>query len=275
MEIYTFMVKYFYVIIFLFITIIIVLAIKRNALNPQKLEFVTQEENEELLFLIREINQNNDRIHSLSYSKVKIYLKKGFWIKTKAKLYFKQEKNIRIIIENFFGKQIDIGSNEELFWFWSSYMTPPTYYFSRHQDLNKTNLKTPLNPNWIIESMGFKSIEVKNIVFIKTEQYQGIKQIRSSSSGENISIITLIDPLKRIVVKKFLCDSDNQVIATVEYKNYISIDDIKIPDHIIINWYSENIFMEWKITEIKLNIPIKEDIWIMPKSNNSVSLSEN
>lgn len=275
MEIYTFMVKYFYVIIFLFITIIIVLAIKRNALNPQKLEFVTQEENEELLFLIRKINQNNDRIHSLSYSKVKIYLKKGFWIKTKAKLYFKQEKNIRIIIENFFGKQIDIGSNEELFWFWSSFMTPPTYYFSRHQDLNKTNLKTPLNPNWIIESMGFKSIEVKNIVFIKTEQYQGIKQIRSSSSGENISIITLIDPLKRIVVKKFLCDSDNQVIATVEYKNYISIDDIKIPDHIIINCYSENIFMEWKITEIKLNIPIKEDIWIMPKSNNSVSLSEN
>lgn len=275
MEIYTFMVKYFYVIIFLFITIIIVLAIKRNALSPQKLEFVTQEENEELLFLIREINQNNDRIHSLSYSKVKIYLKKGFWIKTKAKLYFKQEKNIRIIIENFFGKQIDIGSNEELFWFWSSYMTPPTYYFSRHQDLNKTNLKTPLNPNWIIESMGFKSIEVKNIVFIKTEQYQGIKQIRSSSSGENISIITLIDPLKRIVVKRFLCDSDNQVIATVEYKNYISIDDIKIPDHIIINWYSENIFMDWKITEIKLNIPIKEDIWIMPKSNNSVSLSEN
>ena len=257
------MIKYL-LIIFLFLCLIIVFLLKQNPTQPLKISTIPQDSDQKLIFCVKKINENTKKIFSLNYKNIKIRLVKGFYFKTKGELYFERNKKLRMIISNLTGKQMDIGSNEDIFWFWSKYMEPPIYYFSKHQNLIKINLKAPLCPEWIIESMGLKEIDIKNSSFIKTKNYQGIKTLKTGISEENFNIFTLIDTDKNVVVLRYLCDLEDNIIVSVEYKNYIYVKEIQIPTHFIINWHQENIFMEWEVFNAELNESIKKNIWKMP-----------
>jgi len=246
------MAKYFYIIILFFI-IIGLLVVKKDVQKHCETSFYSVKENTELIASIEKINKNIDAINYLFYKNIKIKLKNGLLFNAKAKLSFKKDDNIRIVVDNFFGKQMDIGSNKELFWFWSKYNDPPFHYIFKHKDLKEANLKAFLAPEWILESMGFKKISVENIVFVESiGKGKGIKQLRKSPSGENISIITLINTEKNFVTGRYLLNDNQDIIASVEYKSYFVANDISVPDKIIV--FFENIFMEWTISDIKINV---------------------
>lgn len=260
--------KYF-IILFLFCLIFLILIFKFEKTsfpqNHQKIQILIKSNDKEVVEFVKRYNQNIQKIRTLIYKKIIVRFQKSIFLKAKADLFFKKNNNVRIIINGLMSKQMDIGSNEEIFWFWSKHIDPPCYYYSNHNDLGKTCLKTPLNPDWLIESMGLKEISIQDIEFVEINGEKGLKQNKFGTFGEKINVFTLIDLEKDIVLKRYLCDSENNVIASVDYVDYLSIHGINIPNKLEISWFDEEIFMTWDITDIEVNIEIPAETWSMPE----------
>jgi len=247
------MIWYFCIIILFFIIISLSILKEQVPPAPENFEKVSSyQENKDLLAGIEKINDNLKKIDSLAYKRVKIKLKNEL-LEAKAKLFFKKEKDLKFVVYSVFGKQMNIESNQEEFWFSSNYVHPPIFYFCKYQDLKESNLKTPLCPEWILESMGLKKISQDNIILVKNNSKIGIKQFKTNSFGENISIVTIIDPINQVVTERYLINDKNETLASVEYKNYQSVNGIIVPNRFIISWYQENIFMEWKVYDFEVN----------------------
>jgi hypothetical protein len=230
------------------------------------------------LSLIRAINNANSRVKSLYYTDIKIQLSQNIAIRAKGKLFFQKDKFLRIFINHsLFGQEMDIGSNKDFFWFWSKRMTPAALFYAHHKDLDKTMLKTPLNPDWLLESFGITQLPEKNIEFVKCGFFQGIIQYKVSALGENVFIVTLLDPKINAIAGKYLYREDGNLLAGVEFKSFKKCDKIGaiIPTSLRITWPEENIYMDWDMSGVGVNQCIDPNNWELPYYKQTINMAEN
>ena len=121
--------------------------------------------------IVNRINNKNKKINSILIKNMPIKAKNGrMTFKLTGDLAHSKDKFFRFIVTSkITGKEMDIGSNNDIFWFWSKRISPPALYFSKHEDLWKTNLKTPLNPAWMIESLNINLIDQNNQIIFKQD----------------------------------------------------------------------------------------------------------
>jgi hypothetical protein len=62
---------------------------------------------------------------------------------------------------NWTGPELDLGSNQELFWFWAARNTPPQVMYARHDRfaLSRTRDVLPVEPTWLVEALGLVEID--------------------------------------------------------------------------------------------------------------------
>jgi hypothetical protein len=62
---------------------------------------------------------------------------------------------------NWTGPELDLGSNQELFWFWAARSTPPQVLFARHDRfaLSRARDILPVEPVWLVEALGLVEID--------------------------------------------------------------------------------------------------------------------
>ena len=55
-----------------------------------------------------------------------------------------------------FGPEVDLGSNDQLFWFWIKRNQPPAVYVCRHDQFptSRARQMIPIDPNWLVEALG-------------------------------------------------------------------------------------------------------------------------
>jgi len=66
------------------------------------------------------------------------------------------------------GTEFDLGSNDELFWFWVKRDVPKAIYYARHEEFANSPTRgiLPIEPEWLIEALGI--IELK-----ETDTHEG------------------------------------------------------------------------------------------------------
>jgi hypothetical protein len=233
------------------------------------------ESKEKLEKSIERINSRNKKIKSITAEGIRIKVNQKTSVNVFGNLSMEKQKNFRLKIwHSMTGIEMDIGSNEEIFWFWSKRMTPPALYFAKHENTNKTMLKAPLNPMWIMQSLGLNSIDLKNKEFKKIEDNWAIVEKSISSTGDLVKIAILIDANKDLILGNYLYDKNFKLIASSEIKNYTidSKTNSLVPKDILIIWYDENISMECKFSKIQTNLSIKEQHWEKPFVKNSLEI---
>ncbi len=70
------------------------------------------------------------------------------------------------------GTEIDLGSNDELFWFWVKRSDPKAIYYARHEEFENCPVRTviPIEPEWLIETLGL--VELK-----ETDPHEGPRRV--------------------------------------------------------------------------------------------------
>ena len=55
------------------------------------------------------------------------------------------------------GDEVDMGSNDELFWFWVKRNEPPALYYARHNQFagSAAQQLMPIEPQWLLDAIGF------------------------------------------------------------------------------------------------------------------------
>lgn len=212
----------------------------------------------EIFETIQEINKKNEAIKSIFVKKMPITIQQGSMKgKVFGELAMEKPKNFRLKISHeIFGDEMDVGSNDKIFWFWSKRLNPPVLNYANHENFKKANLKTILSPNWMLECLNSEKICTENIEIGKFKNFWLILENR-----EELTIVTLIEPDKKQVAGRYLYNDKGKMIASAEYSNYKD----GIPKNILIIWYEERIVMNWDLSGIKINSDINHILWKMPE----------
>ncbi len=215
-------------------------------------------------------NQRNKEITNFSCKKIKIIVWQGkLPIKLRGEIFFEKEKNFRMKIQSLVDYEGDIGSNQEVFWFWFKRMKPSALHFAKHEDLQKTKLRTPFNPYWIMQTLGFNEITLnESSKILETSENWLIEDITKDSNNKTTLKITFLDKKFGRIKGYVLQDKQKTIAASV----ILEYQDMIIPKKILYAWYEENIFMLLEFEEYETNRVIDPKMWIMPSSNKIIDM---
>ena len=230
------------------------------------------EKTHEIFGVIRNINDRNAKIQSVYVPNINIKLKQKTTAKVEGTLYFQKEKRFRLTVRSVLGQEMDIGSNDTHFRFWSKRMNPPHLFYAKHEDLNRAMLKTPLNPAWLLESMVLGNLDSENIEVGKFKENWVILQKRKGASGEEVVVATLINSKTNTIMGNYLYNAQGKMIASSEILDYYQINEAYIPKNIYITWYEEGVIMEWSIGQPQVNIQIPNNTWQIPNIPQKVEM---
>lgn len=174
----------------------------------------------------------------------------------KGFIYYEKPNKFRLILNLKSNKEIDIGSNEKLYWFWYEKFSKKVHYWKR----NSTSDVIPeFHPDFIkqIIDLDFKKLN---------EDYQNVNYLII-----NNQIIKKVLTIKNKKIQCFFYE-DNKEILNFEIAELKDDEKYIIPELIVLNSKSLG-SIAIKIKDIKINEKIEESVWEMPKIN-SINISK-
>jgi len=122
------------------------------------------------------------------------------------------------------GAEIDIGSNDELFWFWVRRNQPPALYFCRHDQFATSPVRRtiPIEPAWLIEALGVARLDPAlphQGPFPAGKGRIAMRTIRETPEGQTMKV-TVIDAGHGVVLEQHLYDCRSQLQASAVEGRY-------------------------------------------------------
>jgi hypothetical protein len=224
--------------------------------------------------LLSHMNARNALIENILYPHVVIKTENiRLGAELNANLMFEKPLKFRMMVYSFFGKESDIGSNDEVFWFWSKRMDPPALFYAKHEDLYKTRLKTPFHPAWIREIIGVSAIDLDNLTIFKQDDFLVLMKHKMGILGEPILRVYLIDPLKMTFKGHYIYKTDGSLVASAEVLEYYEVNGYFLPKVISTNWAEEGLKSKWIMDCPVINTKIDPSNWKCDNYKNRIDLN--
>ncbi len=208
------------------------------------------------------INANSARVQSFSASRGAIAIA-GFPA-LRANLAFQREKNFRLRGEtSITGPEVDLGSNNDEFWFWIRRAQPPALYYCRHDRYATSNARQilPVNPIWLIEALGVVTFDPTWTHVGPASVGSGRIEIRStqppSMSLEPLTRILVIDETRATVLEQHLYDYRGARLATAKLSKHQhdQASGVTMPRSVEIDWPATQFKITIELTELQINQP--------------------
>ena len=102
--------------------------------------------------IVAAVNDNTSRVRSGVASKA--YLTVPGAMRLSADLAFEMPRRFRLQAGTpMTGPELDVGSNDELFWLWVRRAQPPAMFYCRHDQFAASNARRimPVEPEWLLQ----------------------------------------------------------------------------------------------------------------------------
>ena len=166
--------------------------------------------------VINVVNGNSSRIQSFSTNQASIS-GRGFPT-LRANLAFQRPRRFRLRADYaVMGTELDVGSNDELFWFWAKRDQPPAMYYCRHEQLANCQARQmlPLDPAWLIEALGVAefdpSLPHQGPTPLPNDRLR-IDTIRNTPDGP-VAKVTIVDGSQGWVLEQWVYDVRGRPVA--------------------------------------------------------------
>ncbi|HZZ72230.1 MAG TPA: hypothetical protein VFE24_08245 [Pirellulales bacterium] len=221
-----------------------------------------------------ELAVNTNSAHVLSLDAPNASLSGTGFPTLRTSLAFDRPRRIRMRAETgFTGPEVDLGSNDELFWFWVKRSTPPALYFCRHDQLAISNFRQimPVEPEWLIEALGVTTFDPAVTSQGPFPVHGGRLEIRSprSSAAGNFTKITVVDEKTAIVLEQHLYDAKGTRIATAMTSNprYFPEYQASMPQQVDIEWPANQVHLHLDLNDYQLNTlhNVPSPLWQKPE----------
>ena len=160
--------------------------------------------------VIQAVNQNNSRIHSFTANNA--MLSGPGWPTLRASVAFERPNRLRLVgATSLTGREIDLGSNDQLFWFWVRRNQPAAIFFARHDQFAASPMRQtiPIEPAWLMEALGTTELD-------PALPYQGprplagdrleIRSIRETPGGPATKV-TILDAGRAWILEQYMLDA--------------------------------------------------------------------
>lgn len=217
--------------------------------------------------IITTINENSDRVDSLYTTNAT--LKVPALPTIKANLAFERDRRFRLFAETALaGTAVDLGSNDDGFWFSASQNNPPTIYFCRHDDFPTSPARQALSvePTWLIEALGVVHFDPADQQYGPFPRQDGKLELRTET--RDWKRITIVDPERGWVLEQHAYDSDGKLIASAVAKNHQRdpISEATLPRTVEVHWPAMELRLTLQLEGLQINsLPSEHQLWAMPQ----------
>ncbi len=172
------------------------------------------------------------------------------------------------------GTEMDLGSNDDLFWVWIKRQQPPGIYYARHDEFASSPVRrlAPIEPDWLINALGV-------VEFDPNSQHEGPYQrgenqwaVRSTTQTPNGKVTreAVIDGTYGWVLEQSLFDERGSMIATSQASQYkwYPEEQVSLPSKVEVKLPASNLAFQIYVPNYQINrLDVDPTVlWSMPRT---------
>jgi hypothetical protein len=229
--------------------------------------------------VIQVVNHNNSQIQSFQANDAS--LSGNGFMTLRARVAFQrtspsQGSRFRLLAGTGFGDELDLGSNEELFWFWMRREQPPAVYYCRHDQFASSQAQRvlPVQPDWLIDAMGVGEIDPalphQGPYRLPNDQLK-IETIRNTPAGP-MTKVTILDGSQGWILEQHMVDARGQTLVSSRCSQYRidPLTNLAMPTVVQINCPSQKFSMQIDLGKPRINVPLgNAELWSLPNYPNT------
>lgn len=171
------------------------------------------------------------------------------------------------------GPELDLGSNDNMYWMWLKREQPATVYFGRHDVPAHAQFGSflPVPPQWLVETLGLVSLDPNAIYSSPVRQPNGRWELRTSAMGiyDRLTRVLTIDETRGWIWEQHLYDSRNMLVASAyctEHR-YLESLGVSLPHRVEIQLPAAQVQFavlvdEWRVNQLSA---AGDQLWAMPR----------
>jgi hypothetical protein len=231
--------------------------------------------------IVAAVNQNSSRIQSLTATGVTITIPDMLGLPLlSGNMAAERPGRFRLTAGTIAGQELDIGSNDELFWMWVRRNQPPAVYFCRHTQFANSNIRQfmPIEPSWLLAAVGIVDIDPASVFDgpLPSARGQGTVELRSwlpSASGR-LQRVTVIDARRAWVIEQDVYDPSGTTLlasARADSHRYYEREQVSLPDRVTVQLPTANLRMTINLGPMQINqlAPNSTQLWTLPTYDGS------
>lgn len=170
------------------------------------------------------------------------------------------------------GNELDLGSNDDLFWLWIRRHEPPVMLFCRHDQYAQSSARRllPIRADWMPELLGLVSFNAADSHEGPFPLADGRLEIRSrltSPDGELLKS-TLVDGTTGLILEQHLFTPTGERLASVKTTQH-RVDPTSgaaLPRKVDVSWPASDVNFTLELKAVTTNMPTSDpgQLWQMP-----------
>src|SRR3954452_1417325 len=226
--------------------------------------------------IVAAVNQNSSRVRSITATGVTITIPDMLGLPLlSGNMAAERPGRFRLTAGTIAGQELDIGSNDELFWVWVRRNQPPAVYFCRHAQFANSNIRQfmPIEPSWLLAAMGIVDIDPASVFDgpLPSARGQGTLELRSwlSSASGRLQRVTVVDARRALVIEQDIYDPSGTTLlasARADSHRYYPIEQVSLPDRVTVQLPTANLRMTINLGVVQINqlSPNNGQLWTLP-----------
>jgi hypothetical protein len=221
--------------------------------------------------VIQVVNNNSSQIRSFSAPQATL---SGTGFPTlQASVAYERPQRLRLRAgTGLTGPELDLGSNDELFWFWGRRNQPPGLYYCRHAQFASSPVRQTLliDPYWLIEALGVAELDPAlphQGPVARSDGRLEIRTVRETPGGPSTKI-TVLDRVRGLVLEQHVLDARNQLVASAAASQHRRdpLSGLVLPTIVDLRLPAQQMTMRLSLGNVQINRPLPnpEQLWAMP-----------
>jgi len=218
--------------------------------------------------VVDHLNRNVEKLHSWQAHNVKIRANN---LPLSGTLAVEEGQRLRLVVESLAGNEVDMGSNEDVFWIWAKRMEP-AYVFCRHEQIDQARAEygIPFEPEWLMQALGVAPLDTQNLTMQidPTGKRARLVQQVVTAHGQPLQKVITVDLVQGVIIQHEIFDAHGRLIAQARLEDYRSFkdSDVVLPRRVRLDWPQSDMSLVLTFNQIEVNPgSISAQIWEMPQ----------
>ncbi len=220
--------------------------------------------------IMQTVNANTQRVHQLHTETAQVSTP-GFPT-LRATISVERPRRFRLRGKFFSGPELDLGSNDEIFWFWVKRLQPAVL-FARHDQFAQSPVRQmlPIEPAWIVDALGLVTLDPgmqHDGPFLRGNGQLEVRTQMRGSQGD-VTRTLIIDPTYGWILEQHITDANNRLLASALAGNHRFYPEygVSLPHRVEILAPPANLTFRIEIGHYYINRPVEDpyEMWSLPK----------
>jgi hypothetical protein len=169
------------------------------------------------------------------------------------------------------GTELDLGSNDDIFWVWVRSSDPPALFYCRHDQhgLSEASRMIPVPPGWLIEALGLFRFDPLARHEGPYRRPDGHVELRSSlvTPGGPLYKQTVLDAKQGWVLEQHMFNAQSVPLASVWARGHHKDEatGVALPSHVEIRMPPTRLAIQIDVGDVVINQPVGDPVHMWSK----------